>query len=149
MITFMRAGKKRNSWLLASIAVLVGMILFPYGWLANHWELFDHVVEVLFATERMHVVGHVLLYGGLGTAVLTIFPKLQLRPQLYIAGILVIAIFQEALQLITFKHHFFSANEIFDLGVDLMAAGTIFVAWVVARNIRKPHETPHTQNYNL
>ena len=148
MITFMRADKKRKSGLFVTIAVLVLMILFPYGWLANHWEIFDLVVEVLFATEMMHVVGHVLLYGGLGTAVLAIFPKLRLRPQQYVTGILVIAIVQEALQLITFKHHFFSANEIFDLGVDLLAAGAIFAAWMVAGNIRRSHEAAHTQNYN-
>jgi hypothetical protein len=40
-----------------------------------------------------------------------------------------IGFIQESLQLITFKRHFFTSNELFDLCVDLLAAGVIFIVW--------------------
>jgi hypothetical protein len=126
MIAWMERYQNKNFKLLTLVAVLVTAVLFPYGWLANRWQLFDGVVNWLFATEAMHIVGHLGLYGGLGTAVLIIFPQLCQRPYHYLLLIFSVGLTQEILQLLTFKGRFFTTNELFDLSVDLLAAGIVF-----------------------
>jgi hypothetical protein len=147
MIVFMQMYRKKSNWLLGGMAILVGIVLFPYGWLADHWEFFDQVMEALFASEWMHVVGHMVMYGVLATAVLNIYPQLVTEPRHYFAWIFVIGFIQEALQLITFKHHFFTPNEILDLGVDLLAAGIILVAWKVVWRNKETSGMPSNRNY--
>lgn len=144
----MQIYQNKNFRLLAIMAVLVGIVLFPYGWLANNWEFMDRVEEVYFEAEWTHTVGHFVLYSVLGMAVLAIFPKLRTRPLHYFAWIFATGFIQEILQLITFKHHFFTSNEIGDLGVDLVTAGMVFIVWKVAARRKEPYETQGSGNYN-
>ncbi|MCB8944913.1 MAG: hypothetical protein H6658_14280 [Ardenticatenaceae bacterium] len=131
MMALMELYQNRNFKLILIAGLLIGAVLFPYGWLANEWQGFGQFMNWLFATEGMHVVGHLGLYMVLGTAVLLIVPRLGERPYHYFGFLLSIGLIQEALQLLSFKHHFFSTNEFFDLGVDLVAAGLAFAAWKV------------------
>lgn len=106
---------------------LVAMALFPYGWLAANWPTFDRFTGFIFASETAHIAGHVGLFMLLGTAVLVIFPRLQRRPVFYVSIILSLGVVQEILQLVSFKHRPVAGNDIFDLAVDLLAAGVIFI----------------------
>lgn len=58
MITCMQLYRSKNMGLLLGITFLVGIVLFPYGWLAKNWEFFDQAIDTVFTTEWMHVVGH-------------------------------------------------------------------------------------------
>lgn len=120
---------KSNSWLLAGLVGLVAAALFPYGWLATHWPTFDRFTGFIFGSEAAHVAGHVGLFALLGTAVLLIFPSWRRRPSLYFGLIIVIGIVQEFLQIVSFKHRPIAANDLFDLAVDLLAAGVVFVVF--------------------
>lgn len=125
MIQRKQQDNKLN-WLVIGAAALVGLALFPYGWLAERWWLFGQMADFIFGTELAHVIGHLVLFAVLGTAVLTTLPRLQRRPRLYFALILGLGLAQEVLQLVSFKKRPFAANELLDIIVDLLGA---FIAY--------------------
>ena len=134
MITNMQIFQNKNVRLLAVVAVLLGIVLFPYGWLANNWGFMRQVEDAFFGPEWTHWLGHVVMYGALTTAVLIVFPQFLNQPRRYFGLVFTIGLIQETIQLITFKHHLFTTNELFDLIVDLIAAGIVFaVAKIISR----------------
>ena len=138
MIPVMQIYQNKNVKLLAVVAMLLGIVLFPYGWLANNWWVMRWIEDTFFEAEWSHWLGHVLMYGALGTAVLIVFPQLLNRPRYYFGLLFAIGFIQETLQLITFKHHFFRRNELFDLAVDMLAAGAVFaIGKFIARKHRQ------------
>ncbi len=116
--------------LLLGLFFFVGAALVPYGWLAEVWPLFGVLIDALFSAELTHIVGHFVLFAVLGTAVLILFPQLRQQPGAYFSLILILGLAQEALQLLTFKHRFFAANDLFDLFTDAAGAG-IALFWVL------------------
>jgi hypothetical protein len=110
---------------LAPLVALLIIILLPYGWIAEHLAWLDAVVELLFATEAAHAAGHTLIFAAVGAALLGIFPALLARPWLYFGLILVVALAQEGLQLLT-KGRGIVLNDVTDIGTDLVAAGVSF-----------------------
>lgn len=125
MIDLKRSDNKLN-WLLPTVFLLIGLALFPYGWLAERWWLFGWVTDFIFATELAHIIGHLILFAAVGTAVLHTFPRLQRRPRLYLTLIFWLGLAQEILQLVSFKQRPFAANELLDITVDLLGA---FIAY--------------------
>jgi len=125
MIQRRRLEPKLN-WLLPMAILLVGLALFPYGWLAERWWLFGWVTDFIFGTELAHVVGHLVLFAAVGTAVLYTFPYLQRHPRLYFILIFWLGLAQEVLQLVSFKQRPFAVNELLDISVDLLGA---FIAY--------------------
>lgn len=111
------------------ILALLSVALFPYGWLANHSPLFGLLVDLLLRTELAHTVGHFTLFALLGTTLLLVFPRLRQQPHLFLALILLCGMAQETLQLLTFKHHFVTWAEVYDLVIDVMGAGVAFIYW--------------------
>ena len=134
MIHMMKSYQNKNVKLLAVVAVLLGMVLFPYGWLANNWSVMRWIEHTFFEAEWSHWVGHMVMYGVLGTAVLSVFPQLLHKPRTYFGLIFGVGLVQETLQLLTFKGHFFTTNELFDLAVDMLAA---IIVWFVIK--RRSH----------
>ena len=114
------------NWLPTAVS-LIALALFPYGWLAERWRLFGWVTDFVFGTELAHIVGHLILFAGVGTAVLLTFPRLQTRPRLYFGLILIVGFLQEVLQLTTFKGRPFATDELLDIIVDLLGAATTFM----------------------
>lgn len=129
MIHLKQQFKKSNGSgrLMTIFPLLIFFSLFPYGWLADKWPAFDRFTGFIFGTEAAHVAGHVGLFVLLGTAVLILFPRLLKNPPLYFGIILGIAILQEYFQLISFKNRPVIAADIFDLVVDLLAAGLVLI----------------------
>jgi hypothetical protein len=82
--------------------------------------------------EPGHIVGHLVLFGGLTILVLILF-NLKLEPRtavLIVIGVLTLGMGQEIIQL-QVKDRGFGWPEIFDLAVDLTGAGLGW--WVYAR----------------
>lgn len=129
MIQQKQQDNKLN-WLAIGAVTLVGLALFPYGWLAERWSLAGQVADFIFGTELAHVIGHLVLFAVLGTAVLTTLPRLQRQPRLYLALILGLGLVQEILQLVSFKKRPFGGNEFLDIIVDLLGA---FIAYKIFR----------------
>lgn len=120
---------KNNGWLAVGLISLLAIGLFPYGWLADNWPLFDWATSAIFGSEVAHVMAHAGLFAGLGTAVLLIFPRIRQYPGMYFGIMIAVGMVQEFLQLTTFKHRSAGFAELFDLMVDLLAAGFVFVLW--------------------
>jgi hypothetical protein len=119
---------------LAPLAILVIVALIPYGWIAEHWAWLDAIVELLFASEAAHAVGHTLIFAAVGATLLWIFPGLLARPWPYFGLILIVALAQEGLQLLT-KSRGVVLNDLTDIGTDLVAAG---LALAIARQAARP-----------
>ncbi|MBL1130056.1 MAG: hypothetical protein D8M54_16365 [Chloroflexi bacterium] len=137
MVHLKQHTSKSNGWLLAGLAVFTAVALFPYGWLADNWPTFDRFTGLIFGSEAAHVAGHVGLFVLLGTAVLLIFPRWRQRPALYFGLIATMGIVQEFLQIVSFKHRPVAANDLFDLAVDLLAAGVVFVGFIHFERLRE------------
>jgi hypothetical protein len=110
---------------LAPLVALTLLVLLPYGWIAEHLAWLDALVELLFATEAAHALGHAVAFAAVGSALLWIFPGLLERPWGYLGLALLVALGQEGLQLIT-KGRGVVLNDLTDIGTDLVAAGLIF-----------------------
>lgn len=119
----------KQSWnTYASLAALVALALFPFGWLAEISSVAHLVGDTLFPNEVAHAVGHSLMFGALGAALLTFFPALRRRPALYLAIILSVALGQEGFQLL-YKGRGVVLNDLTDIGTDLVAAGVVMALW--------------------
>lgn len=112
----------RRPFLMGCVSLILLLALYPYGVLAEESRFFHFVVYRIFDSELSHLIGHFILFGFIGTAVLLFFPKLLSTPILYLSVMLNFAWVQEFLQLATFKRRPINIGELKDLGVDLTAA---------------------------
>lgn len=119
--------RQKNRIVLLVLLVPAGIIIFPFGWLAQIWPTFGLTFNWLFHSELTHIIAHGLLFAGVGWAALTIAPKPFGHWLRYLLFILSLAIIQESLQYATFKHSF-HVNSLFDLAVDMVGAGISFAA---------------------
>ncbi len=106
---------------------LLGLVLFPFGWLGKQWLPFGRVLDLVFATNGEHAVGHAILFGLLGLVLLSVFPLLQGRLGLYLDLLLAAGVGQEAFQLL-YKNRPLVFDDFRDLTVDLTAALAVFLA---------------------
>jgi hypothetical protein len=112
----------------APLAALIILALFPVGWLTHLSDVADSIAGLLFPNEAAHAVGHSLLFGAIGAALLAAFPPLRRRPALYFGLILAVALGQEAFQLL-YKQRPVVLNDVTDIGTDLVAAGVVMALW--------------------
>ena len=118
-------GGQRPSLILA-ILLFIATALFPFGWLATVSPGFDAVANFIFGTELAHIIGHYTVFVLMGSGVLLIFPSLRRHFWLYFGLMFLLAILQEFLQIASFKHYIPAWDEVLDLTVDLLGAGTGF-----------------------
>ncbi|HFQ94416.1 MAG TPA: hypothetical protein ENK32_10430 [Anaerolineae bacterium] len=116
----------RYGWI-AALFFLMGLAMTPYGWVAAWWPGLGFVVDALFSAEWAHVAGHMGIFALLATAVLTLFPRLQKHPALFLTIFAFLALLQEGLQLVTFKHRPIVADDLFDLAVDMVAVTAVYL----------------------
>ena len=118
-----RNGKSNTrNWFILGTAVLIVLALTPYGLVAEWFPAFSYLVDVLFSSQLAHFVGHMGIFVVMGTAVLLALPKLQQKPRYYFLLMSVLAILQEFLQIITFKHRPINGSDVFDFVTDVTAA---------------------------
>ncbi len=129
---------QKHNWFVlgALLLLLITVTLFPYGWLAERWRLFEQVTNLFFRTETSHIVGHFVLFAAMGAVILTIYPRLQTHSRLYWGLIVILGFLQEILQLTTFKHRSFAANDFFDIAVDVLGALAAFY-WMTSTSKQK------------
>ncbi len=126
---------------LAAALLLFGM--FPFGWLAEQWPALDQLLSLLFGTTMAHVAGHFGLFVLLGSAVLLLFPLFLRHPAAYFALMLAFGLFQEFLQLVSFKQRPIVFDDLFDVAVDLAGA---LVALLLVRLFAKFF--PHLEHFS-
>ena len=109
------------------LLIPAGIIIFPFGWLANSWPGFGFAFNGLFQSEAAHIIAHSLLFAMVGLTALAVAPRIFGYWPLYLLFILSLGLLQEGLQYATFIH-IFQFNALFDLAVDMGAAGVVFGA---------------------
>lgn len=124
MLLAMKAPRNQLIALLALLAIA----LFPFGWLTELSSAADLIGDTLFPNEAAHAVGHALIFGAIGAALLIAFPPLRRRPWLYLGLILIVAVGQEGIQLI-YKERGVVVNDLTDIGTDLVAAALVWALW--------------------
>lgn len=104
-------------------------ILFPLNWLRQESSFVRRHFDALFRLEIMHILMHLLLFGGLVLLIVKTFqlPLNRKSALLLILLILSTGLLQELLQLLV-KQRDFGWSEVFDLGVDL-AGGVL--GWLI------------------
>jgi hypothetical protein len=117
---------------LAPLSIVLALILFPLGWLAEVWRPFGAIMDWLFATVWAHAIGHASLFLLLGLLALGALPALQRRPWRYLALLLLVGVGQELFQLI-YKQRPLVFDDARDLVTDLLGALVALVGmWVWA-----------------
>jgi hypothetical protein len=110
---------------LSPLLALLVVALVPYGWVARFVPMFGVFVDGAFSSDAAHAIGHSLIFAVIGAALLRVFPGLLRRPWLYHGLILLVGIGQEGFQLL-YKGRGVVRNDLTDLGIDLVAAATVF-----------------------
>lgn len=83
---------------LSPVALLLGILWFPFDWLATVWPAYGAAFRVLFRNQRDHFVGHTVFFLIVGLLVLAYLPALQRRPLWYALGLVLAALIQETIQ---------------------------------------------------
>lgn len=109
------------------LIALVALALFPMGWLGRQSPVVGDLINTLFPTNRAHAVGHMVMFFTVGLCVLFVLPWLRGHAAAYLALMLLIALGQEAFQLL-YKQRPIVFDDIRDLGVDLVAIAAAFGA---------------------
>jgi len=87
----------RYSW---PVVVLLGILWFPFDWLAEVWPAFGVPFRQVFRDAHDHFVGHTIFFFIVGALLLTYWPTLRHRPLWYIPGLILAAVMQETIQAI-------------------------------------------------
>jgi hypothetical protein len=112
---------RSRRWLLL-LPWLLG-ILFPLAWLGTLSPAYRRIFDAIFAPLWMHIVMHLLLFGGLVLLLAFAFrPRRNWRALAVLLGAaLVIGMCQEVFQALS-SGMFSLTGSLFDLGVDLAGA---------------------------
>lgn len=121
--------------LLTLALALVGLAIFPFGWLSSVWPAFAVGFEAAFASEWGHRLGHAGVFAVVGAALLWTAPPLRRRPLIYAAMILSVGLAQEGAQL-AYKARPPGGAELFDLATDLAAGLAIRAAAAALTAVR-------------
>jgi hypothetical protein len=105
---------------LLPIAFVLGLALFPFGWLGQVYPRFGLYFWDLFESDFAHAIGHSLIFFMLGLLLLVTFSTLRSRPMLYIGLLLGAGIAQEGFQLL-YKQRSIGFDEFRDLATDSVA----------------------------
>ncbi|MBN2044518.1 MAG: VanZ family protein [Anaerolineales bacterium] len=108
----------------------VGAMLIPLEYFTKAIPLVRRSFDLIVSTELAHIIGHLLLFGGLVVLLLVLFDlKLDARTALLLAiGVILVGLGQEYFQL-QIKGRGFGWPEVFDLWVDLTGAGLGWFAY--------------------
>ena len=111
---------------------LFGMLL-PLEWLTKAVPWIKRAIDLLMGSELAHVIGHLVLFGGLVLLLVHIFrlPLTWKTALLMAFSVLAVGFGQEFLQL-QVKGRSFDWPEVFDLGVDLTGAA---LGWLLYQRL--------------
>jgi hypothetical protein len=121
------------------IVTLVGaalaLTLFPFDWLANVWPAYGAVFDRVFNSAASHHIGHTVLFGIVGLAILFIVPALARHPWRYTAIVVAGALAQESIQALA-KRDWPNSGDARDIGFDLLGLALAFaLVWALQRAV--------------
>lgn len=137
--------QRRNVKLASLTAIVIAIVVFPYGWVGVNFRPFGRWMDRNFASEFSHHVAHAVLYAIFSAFLLIAFPSLLRRPPLFALAIVAIASAQEGFQL-WYKSRLVASNDGIDLLVDLAAAAVVYVVAYTAATIRRNRSNASQQD---
>jgi hypothetical protein len=135
LITF---APLRRFW---PLGVIIAVVLFPFGWLAELWPALNLFTGSLFPSVVEHAIGHSLIFFLLGCVLLISFPQLRSRPGIYLLIMLCFALGQEAFQL-AYKQRPLVFDEFRDIVTDTIGAGTAYLMVQAYLKHKRTHVKP-------
>jgi hypothetical protein len=112
------------------VALLLGILWFPFDWLAQAWPAFGNPFRRVFRDAHDHFVGHTVFFFIVGAAVLAYLPTLRRKPLLYFSGLVLAALVQETVQAF-FRHQLPTYTDYNAFKGDALGGACAFVAWLV------------------
>jgi hypothetical protein len=82
------------------VALLLGILWFPFDWLATVWPAYGVPFRQVFRNAHDHFVGHTVFFLLVGTFVLGLVRWLRTKPGWYALGLVLAALVQETVQAI-------------------------------------------------
>jgi hypothetical protein len=82
------------------VALLLGILWFPFDWLATVWPAFGVPFQQVFRNAHDHFVGHTVFFLLVGTFMLGLVRGLRSKPWWYALGLVLAALAQETVQAI-------------------------------------------------
>lgn len=131
MINLKQRKQKSNMgaqrpYLTIALIIFIGIVLFPFGWLATVSPGFETIANFIFGTQFSHIIGHFAVFALMGGGVLLLFPSLRHHFWRYFGLMLLFGFVQEFLQIASFKHIIPAFDEVLDLTMDMLGAATVF-----------------------
>lgn len=80
------------------VALLLGILWFPFDWLATVWPAYGAAFRVVFRDQHDHFIGHTVFFLLVGLLILAYLPALRRRPHWYALGLVLAALVQETIQ---------------------------------------------------
>lgn len=135
MLTALRYG-----W---PIAALLGVLWFPFDWLAVVWPPFGVPFRRVFHNAHDHFIGHTIFFFIVGALLLAYLPAARRRPLWYALGMVGAALAQEAVQAI-FRHEAPTFNDYNAFRGDALGSALAFALWtIVGWSMRFAHRSKH------
>ena len=115
------------------LVLFLAAVLTPLEYFTKALPLVRRGFDLIVSTELAHIIGHLLLFGGLAVLMLVLFDlKLDARTAILLGiGVVIVGLGQEYFQL-QVKGRGFGWPEVFDLCVDLTGAA---LGWLVVARL--------------
>ncbi len=129
------ATKMRRTMLVAlrygwPIAALLGILWFPFDWLAVVWPPFGIPFRRVFHNAHDHFIGHTTFFFIVGALLLAYIPAARRRPLWYAIGVVGAALAQETVQSI-FRHETPTFTDYNAFRGDALGAALAFALWAI------------------
>ena len=112
------------------IALLLGILWFPFDWLAQTWPAFGTPFRQVFRDAHDHFVGHTVFFLAVGSVLLAYWPALRRKPVWYFTGLALAALMQETIQAF-FRHQLPTYSDYNAFKGDALGGASAYVGWLV------------------
>jgi hypothetical protein len=133
-VSIQKSSRARLLWLarvVGPVALLLGILWFPFDWLATVWPAFGVPFRQLFRNAHDHFVGHTVFFLLVGTCVLGLARGLRTRPWWYALGLALAALVQETVQAL-FRRQVPTFTDVNAFKGDALGGVSAFALWQAA-----------------
>jgi hypothetical protein len=112
------------------VALLLGILWFPFDWLATVWPAFGVPFRQVFRNAHDHFVGHTVFFLLVGMFILALARGLRTKPWWYALGLVLAALVQETIQAI-FRRQLPTFTDVNAFKGDALGGASAFALWQV------------------
>jgi hypothetical protein len=124
------------------VALLLGILWFPFDWLATVWPAFGEPFRQVFRNAHDHFVGHTVFFLLVGTFILALARPLRAKPGWYALGLVLAALVQETIQAF-FRRQLPTFTDFNAFKGDALGGVAAFALWSVITLAQRLRRAPH------